>query len=223
MIRRFNHHSLMVLKACQKGKSSSTETNGGAGTQQQNGSHSSTTVNGESSQIHNSHMGDGTPPKKVSININLIIYDRNRYWGVSGDNSGIIILFLKTKTKNIVCWYSLGAPWWATSDKYPQHMFSFLTFIRLWADSADKLVIIFLFFLQNRIWRQFAWRVRSCFLGNIRKNVSKCCLLKCLPSMQSVNIWYEQCHEKRWLQAYENKDSDQPTMPQSLIRTLAIL
>ena len=99
MIRRFNHHSLMVLKACQKGKSSSTETNGGASTQQQNGSHSSTPVNGESSQIHNSHMGDGTPPKKVSININLIIYDRNRYWGVSGDNSGIIILFLKTKNK----------------------------------------------------------------------------------------------------------------------------
>ena len=36
--------------------------------------------------------------------------------------------------------------------------------------------------------RQFAWNVKSCFLGKIRKNISKCHLLKILPRVLSVNI-----------------------------------
>ena len=35
-------------------------------------------------------------------------------------------------------------------------------------------------------WRQFAWNVKTCFLGKIRKNISKCCLLKFLPSELSA-------------------------------------
>ena len=50
-----------------------------------------------------------------------------------------------------------------------------LTSSMLWEDSADdKLMIFFLFFLENRIWhfmlwRQFAWSIKSHFLGKIRK------------------------------------------------------
>ena len=33
--------------------------------------------------------------------------------------------------------------------------------------------------------RQFAWNVKSCFLGKIRKNISKCRLLKILPRVLS--------------------------------------
>ena len=65
----------------------------------------------------------------------------------------------------------------------------------LWANSADnKLMIFFLFFLENRIWHFMqivSWgeSVRSYFLGKTRKKISKCCLLKFLPSNQSVNYW----------------------------------
>ena len=71
MIRRFNHHSLMVLKACEKAKPSSTDNSEGAGTHQQNGSNGSTPVNGESSQIPNGHKVDESPPKKV-LQYNLL-------------------------------------------------------------------------------------------------------------------------------------------------------
>lgn len=64
MIKRFNHHSLMVLKACEKAKRSMTEADGTSGSQEQNGS---TLVNGETSQITNGHSVDATPPKKARI------------------------------------------------------------------------------------------------------------------------------------------------------------
>ena len=65
MIKRFNHHSLMVLKACEKAKRSMTEADGASGSQEQNGSNGSVLVNGETSQITNGHSVDATPPKKV--------------------------------------------------------------------------------------------------------------------------------------------------------------
>ena len=37
-------------------------------------------------------------------------------------------------------------------------------------------------------WRQFAWNVKSCFLG---KNISNCCLLKILPSILSVKDYIQ--------------------------------
>ena len=80
-----------------------------------------------------------------------------------------------------------------------------LTLTMLWANSVDDKLICFLFSLENRIWhfmqivsyeticmkcqilrRQFAWNVKSYFLEKKnKKNISKC-LLKFLPSMQSV-------------------------------------
>ena len=52
-----------------------------------------------------------------------------------------------------------------------------------------------LFFLESKIWHimqivslgQFAWIVRSYFLGKIRKISSVCCLLRSAHSMVSVN------------------------------------
>ena len=43
------------------------------------------------------------------------------------------------------------------------------------------------------LWRQFAWNVKSYFLEKNIKNISKCCLLKFAPSMQSVKdlLWHE--------------------------------
>ena len=35
-------------------------------------------------------------------------------------------------------------------------------------------------------WRQFAWNIKSCFLGKIRKNISLCHLLKNLPRVLCV-------------------------------------
>ena len=35
-------------------------------------------------------------------------------------------------------------------------------------------------------WKQFAWNVKSCFLGKIRKNISKCRLLINFPRVLSV-------------------------------------
>ena len=61
-----------------------------------------------------------------------------------------------------------------------------LTLTMLWGNSADVTGDIFLiFFLENRIWhhancllrRQFAWSVKSYFLGKNTKNTSKCHLL----------------------------------------------
>ena len=63
------------------------------------------------------------------------------------------------------------------------------------ADS--KLMVFFLFFPENRIWhfmqivgRQFAWSVKSFFLGKLRKNNIKCHLLKFLPGMQIVMLMW---------------------------------
>ena len=55
----------MVLKACEKAKPSSTEVDGGSGTQQPSGSNGSTAVNGETSQIQNGYSEHEPPPKKV--------------------------------------------------------------------------------------------------------------------------------------------------------------
>ena len=41
-------------------------------------------------------------------------------------------------------------------------------------------------------WKQFAWNVKSCFLGKNKKNISICCLLKFLPIMLSINCYVSQ-------------------------------
>ena len=75
-------------------------------------------------------------------------------------------------------------PKWKVQGTWP-----ILTFTILWAFSADdKLMILFLFFPENRIWhfmqivrRQFAWNVKSCFLGKIRKIFQNVCCWKFYP------------------------------------------
>ena len=67
-----------------------------------------------------------------------------------------------------------------------------LTFTTLWANSSDKKLIFFprkqhLTFHANCL-RQFAWNVKSCFLGKIRKNTSICRMLKFLPRVLSVKV-----------------------------------
>ena len=63
--------------------------------------------------------------------------------------------------------------------------------------SRHKLLIVFLFFSRKKQdltfhanclqWRQFARNVKFYFLGKIRKNISKCRLLKILNKVLSVN------------------------------------
>ena len=68
--------------------------------------------------------------------------------------------------------------------------FFFLTFTSLQANSADdKLMVLFLFLPENKLLhfmslrrRPFTWN----FLGNNKKNISKCCLPKLLPNMLSA-------------------------------------
>ena len=77
-----------------------------------------------------------------------------------------------------------------------------LTLSMLWANSADdKLIFFFLIFPRKQdltvhanclLRRQFTWNVKSYFLGNIRKNISKYLLLNFLPSMLSL--------EKKWIE-----------------------
>ena len=63
----------------------------------------------------------------------------------------------------------------------------------LWADPADdKLVILFLFFPENRLWHfvqivssDNLHEMQSWFSRENKKYISKWCLLKCSPSMQS--------------------------------------
>ena len=42
----------------------------------------------------------------------------------------------------------------------------------------------------------FAWDVKSSFLGKNKKNISKCGLLKILPRVLKVNYRYELHHDK---------------------------
>ena len=65
-----------------------------------------------------------------------------------------------------------------------------LTFIALWANSADKtlLYLFSYFFVENDIWlhanclqwRQYSWNIKAYFSGKYRKTRSKCCPLKIL-------------------------------------------
>ena len=74
-----------------------------------------------------------------------------------------------------------------------------LNFTILWTNSADdKLMIFFLFLFLRKYdltchanclhWRQFAWNIKTCFLGNIRTNISICHQLKILPRMLNVKV-----------------------------------
>ena len=77
---------------------------------------------------------------------------------------------------------------------------SYLTFTTLWAFSADRKLIFFLFFPENRIWH-FMQIVSSgdnlhamsnpVFWEN-KKNISKCRLLKFLPRVLSVKVMPQQ-------------------------------
>ena len=66
-------------------------------------------------------------------------------------------------------------------------------FTTLLVNSADDKLIVFLCFPENGIWhllrRQFAWNVKAHFLEKkieVKKHISKCCLLEFLPSMLSI-------------------------------------
>ena len=47
-------------------------------------------------------------------------------------------------------------------------------------------------------WRQFAWKFESCFLGKVRKNISKCCPLKILPRVLSVKFLHSLGEFSQW-------------------------
>ena len=91
-----------------------------------------------------------------------------------------------------------------------------LTFTTLWANSAYVKLMIFFYFPENR--RQFAWNVKAYFLGKI-KYVSRCCLLKFLPSMLNIKVtgqtskyvfgpgWLS--HAKRVFRSPESKAQDE--------------
>ena len=78
-----------------------------------------------------------------------------------------------------------------------------ITVITFWANSTDdKLMTVFLFYPENRFWhfmqrcllrRQFIWNVKACFLEKIRKNISKCHLLKFLPSILTIILPCDLC------------------------------
>ena len=76
-------------------------------------------------------------------------------------------------------------------------MMKVLTFITLWANSADDKMIIFSYFPQiigfdisckYFLRKLFAWDVKFYFLGKIKENISKRYLLKFLLSMLSVKV-----------------------------------
>ena len=81
---------------------------------------------------------------------------------------------------------------------FPIFLWSDLTLTTLWANSTDdKLMIFFSYFPRKQAFafhancllrRQDAWNTKAYFLGKNKKTVSVCCLLKSLPSMQSVNM-----------------------------------
>ena len=62
---------------------------------------------------------------------------------------------------------------------------------------------IFLIFPRKQV-RQFAWYVKSYFLGNIRKNISIYCLLKVLPRVLSANILLTQ-FDKTFITAFDKR------------------
>ena len=74
-----------------------------------------------------------------------------------------------------------------------------LTFNTLWAYSADNKLVIFFLFSQKTGFDiscklsslELAWNVKSFFLGKIRKNISKCHLLKILPRVLNGNMSWE--------------------------------
>ena len=59
-----------------------------------------------------------------------------------------------------------------------------------WANSAkEKLVIFFFLFTQKTLhWRQFAWNVKSCFLGEIRKICQTDICWKNLSKVLSIKV-----------------------------------
>ena len=88
-----------------------------------------------------------------------------------------------------------------------------LTFTTLWTNSADDKLIFFprkkdLTFHANCLhWRQFAWNVKSYFLRKIRKNISKCRLLKTLirvlpvkncMTTTTIQRRHDQTRNRRW-------------------------
>ena len=85
---------------------------------------------------------------------------------------------------------------WKNTIKYCQIVKCCLTFTTLLANSADdKLVIFFLLFPENRFWHfmqivsseTICMKYQKLFSWKNKKNISKCCLLKILPRVLSVN------------------------------------
>ena len=89
--------------------------------------------------------------------------------------------------------------YWSTYMNLPG--WSLLTFATLLANSADDKLTIFLIFLRKQdlnfflanclYWRQFAWNVKTCFWGKIKKNISICRLQKILPRVQRLKVNFQ--------------------------------
>ena len=77
-------------------------------------------------------------------------------------------------------------------------MLSAITFTTVWSNSAnDKLVIFFYFFPRKQdsickanclLWRQFAWNIKSRFLGKIRKIFKYVIYWKFYPECKALRV-----------------------------------
>ena len=79
---------------------------------------------------------------------------------------------------------------WTVRQTFSVNLYQSLGIFSRW--QIDDIFLIFpskqdsTFYANCLLRRQFAWNVKSCFLGKIRKNISKCRLLKILPRVLSV-------------------------------------
>ena len=98
------------------------------------------------------------------------------------NNNDITNVLIKPGLTEWKCQFCSVNEFQGSSQTWPKLLFLLLTM--LWVDSADNKLIFF----SPRKWiltlhancllmRQSTWSVKSYFLGKIRKNISKCCLL----------------------------------------------
>ena len=85
-----------------------------------------------------------------------------------------------------------------------------LTFITLWANSADNKLVIFFSYFSQKTGFDIAYIETICmkcqmFSGKNKKNISKCCLLKILPRLLSIK--YDLSGRKQLINLYNDKDT----------------
>ena len=85
-----------------------------------------------------------------------------------------------------------------------------LTFITLWANSADNKLVIFFSYFSQKTGFDIAYIETICmkcqmFSGKNKKNISKCCLLKILPRLLSIKD--DLSWRKQLVNLYNDKDT----------------